>query len=79
MFKCANCSRQTNPKEKGTMRTIKTRVKEYVDAYGKYQGTGEEIVSEIRICRICEEAEATEYPGAVEKLDRAIEESIKTS
>ena len=73
MFKCASCNRLTDPREKGTMRIIKTRIKTYYDLRGQYAGEGEEIVQEIRICRFCASAEATEYPKAVEKFQETQE------
>jgi len=53
MFKCGSCGKNTNLKEKGSTRTIQTRSRLYYDDYGKYQGEGEEIVREIRVCVAC--------------------------
>lgn len=67
MFRCGSCGKNTSLKEKGSMRTIQTRIKTYYDNYGKYQGEGEEIVREIRVCASCAKALAS-YPEAIEKL-----------
>jgi len=78
MFKCGGCGRTTGLKEKGSMRTIQTRIKTYYDSYGKYQGEGEEIVSEIRVCVACSKG-LESYPEAIErlvKLEHTLEKTI---
>jgi ribosomal protein S27AE len=74
MFKCGSCKKQTDPRVKGVVRTIETRMKTYYNKQGQYQGEGEEIVSESRICPKCAE-DVSKYPYEVERMEKVLKNS----
>lgn len=77
MFKCGGCGKMTNPRDKGVVRVIETRMKTYYDKQGHYQGDGEEITKEIRICPVC--VKEIEINNDAKKAEKKMEEVRENS